>query len=657
MRSQFSFFRKDPDWHPDAGDLLLYLDGEQPSGKAARIRLHLEACWACRVEAEKVSQTISAFMDYRNRILLPSLPSLENQAGRFEDKLHALAMSTQANRFSWPSMLDRIRSSTKKLLRTPFAVPGMAVALTLVLAITLSYVWSPVVNAQQLLSHSYAVEQANDNNPNVVLHRSLRLEKRRTNDKTVLSRRRIDVWHSGGRGVTARRVYDDAGKLVAGEWSERNGSSAVYERGARTEITTRERIVPAVLDSPEDLWRFDLSARGFEGLVGTSAQAQVDKHGADYIIHYEPEDRSGNNRLLDAALTIRKADLRAVALEVTMRDQGSSGASAEPGTPVVYSIVEASFEQRPAAEVSPLVFEADAELVAAAAPDQNYPTADLQIETTYLLDRVGATLGQEVTITVGSDHKLHVEGVAATELRKEQIIGVLAAVRDNPAVVINIMTVAEALRRERAQPSVVAEIGAQAERASIPVFDELSRYFEAKAVPGSTVDVRTKIQHFSQQVSDDSSQAMCHAWILKRLANTFSPTEISSLSETAHNEYLCMVANHAQEVGQETERLQLQLGPIFFPNANSPGIEGADQSTKPANLAAAIQQLFAAASRNDAAIQSSFSLTTGSAPEGAVKVQEIQNSLFQAEQLAKWVHQTAHLNDCGGDPPRKQAMQ
>jgi hypothetical protein len=657
MRSQFSFFRKDPDWHPDAGDLLLYLDGEQPSGKAARIRLHLKACWACRVEAEKVSQTISAFMDYRNRILLPSLPSPGNQTGRFEDKLQALAISTQASRNSWPAMLDRIRTSTGKLLHTPLAVPGMAVALTIILAIAASYVWSPVVNAQQLLAHSNAIEQANDNNPNVVVHRSLLMEKRRTNDKTVLSRRRIDVWHSGGRGVTARRVYDDAGRLIAGEWSERSGSSAVYERGARTEITTRERIVPMVLNSPEDLWRFDLSASSFEGLVGTSVQAHVEKHGADYIIHYEPNDQSGDNRLLDATLTVRKADFRAVALDLTMRDTERSSAPGGQKIPVVYSIIEAGFEQRPAMEVNPQVFVADAELVAAAAPGESNVTADLQIEATYLLDRVGATLGQEVTLSVGLDHKLHVEGVAATELRKEQLIGVLAPVRDNPIVVINIMSVAEAVRRERIQPSVDAEIGAQAEHGSIPVFDELSRYFEAKAVPGSALDVRTKIQHFSQQVSDDSSQAIRHAWVLKRLTSTISPTEIGSLSEKAHNEFFCMVANHAQEVGQETEKLQIQLDPIFFPNADSTGIDGAGRSTKPTNMAAAIQQLFAATSRNDEATQFSFSVTTGRATEGAVKVQEIQSSLQQAEHLAKWIHEATYTSDCDSEKPRTKAMQ
>jgi hypothetical protein len=654
MHSRFNCFRKDRDWHPDEGDLLLYLDGEQPSRKAARIRMHLEACWACRVRAEKTSQTISSFMDYRNRILLPSLPSAAEQTGRFESKLHALAMQTQANRPSWSTMLAGIRASSEKALRAPLVAVGVAAGLVLGLAVAASYVWSPTVNAQQLLAHASAIEEAHDNNRNVVLHRLLWLEKRRYNDKQVLLRRRIDVWHSGARGITARRVYDDSGKLVAGEWSERNGSSAVYERGVRPEIGTRDGIVPKVLNSPDDLWEYDLSASSFEGLAGATAHAQVDKQGNDYVVHYEPRDGSGNDRLLSAVLTVRKADFRAVALELTVREPESSGAPAGPGTPMVYSIVEASFEQRPALEVNPQVFQTDAEFLAPPPPTkQDDATADLQIETTYLLDQVGATLGQEVTATVGADHKLHVEGVLATESRRAQIIKALAPVRHNPDAVVNLITVAEALLRKRAEPSVMAKTEAPAERSSIPLFDALSQHFETETPSGSPVDVRAKIQRLSEQVLEDSGEAMRHAWVLKRLAGTLPPTEIGSLSETAHNEYLCMVAAHAQEVGERTEKLRLELDPIIFSKGASPGTAGEGRDTSPADMTLAVQQLFETASRNDAAIQSSFSVTTGQAAEGTAKVQEIQDSLLQAERLSKWLIHAANVSDCGLDSPRK----
>jgi len=653
MQSRFNCFRKDRDWHPDEGDLLLYLDGEQPSRKAARIRLHLEACWACRVGAEKTSQTISSFMDYRNRILLPSLPSAAEHRGGFEGKLHALAVQTPDNRPSWSTMLARVRAWGGNALRAPLAA-GVAAVLVLGLAVAASYVWSPTVNAQRLLAQASAMEDAHDNNPNLVLHRSLRMEKRKYGDKQLLLRRRIDLWHSGARGITARRVYDDSGKLVAGEWSERNGSSAVYETGARPEIGTRSRMIPKVLDSPDDLWEYDLSAGSFEGLTGTAAHARVDNQGNDFVVHYEPRDRTENNRLLSAALTVRKDDFRAVALEVTVREPESPGIPAGPGTPVVYSIVESSFEQRPAREVNPQVFQTDAELLASPLPaKQGDAAADLQMETTYLLDQVGATLGQEVTVTVGADGKLHVEGVLATESRRAQIIKALAPVRHNPVAVINLITVAEALQRKRVEPAVATTAGTQAESASIPLFDQLSQYFEANTASDSSLDVRAKIQRLSEQVLEDSGEAMRHAWVLKRLANAIPPAEIGNLSETTHNQYLCMVAAHAQKVGERTGKLRLELAPILFPDGISPGMAEEGSGATPADLTVAVRQLFEAASQNDAAIQYGFSVTTGQAAQGAAKVQEIQHSLLQAEQLSKWLRQAANAGNCSPESQRK----
>jgi hypothetical protein len=321
---------------------------------------------------------------------------------------------------------------------------------------------------------------------------------------------------------------------------------------------------------------------------------------------------------------------------------------------MVYSIVEAGFEQRSALEVNPLVFQADAEFLASPPPAKpGDVTADLQIETTYLLDQVGATLGQEVTVAIGADHKLHIEGVLATESRRAQIIKVLVPVRHNPAEVINLITVAEALQRTRAEPAVVAKTEAQAERASIPLYDQLSQYFEGQTAPGSSVDVRAKIQRLSEQVLEDSGEAMRHAWVLKRLASTLPPTEIGSLSETTHNEYLCMVAGHARKVGERTEKLRLELGPILFPDGISPGMAGEGSGASPTDLTVAVRQLFEAASQNDAAIQSGFSVTTGQAVEGTAKAQEIQYTLLQAERLSKWLGHAANVCDCGPESPRK----
>jgi len=63
---------------------------------------------------------------------------------------------------------------------------------------------------------------------------------------------------------------------------------------------------------------------------------------------------------------------------------------------VVYSIVEAGFEQRAALEVNPEVFQTDAEFLPSPSIKPDDVTADLAIGTTYLLDQLGRLLARRL---------------------------------------------------------------------------------------------------------------------------------------------------------------------------------------------------------------------------------------------------------------------
>ena len=51
-------------WHPAEDDLLLFLDGEAGARQADKVRAHLEGCWACRSQRDKLDRAIAAFLDY-----------------------------------------------------------------------------------------------------------------------------------------------------------------------------------------------------------------------------------------------------------------------------------------------------------------------------------------------------------------------------------------------------------------------------------------------------------------------------------------------------------------------------------------------------------------------------------------------------------------
>jgi hypothetical protein len=483
----------------------------------------------------------------------------------------------------------------------------------------------------------------------LVLHRSLLFEKRRSGDKKVLDRRRIDVWHRGKGGVTARRVYDDAGHLVAGEWRQRDGSSEIYRSGLRPRTEKHAATVLALLKTPEELWRFDLSAKAFRELMRSTAQARVKRQGAYYVVSFEPDRDTGT--LLEAVLTVRRDDLRAVGVDLLIASAVATRppAAAAPPASQLYSIVETSFEEAPAASTRSQVFEPDRELVASEPAASPQATADLQIETTYLLDQIGATLGQQITVVIGADHKLHVEGVVETEGRKTEILNALAPVRSNPAVSVKVMSYADVLRRaHRSPPHANAGPGTlPAEGAAVPAEAQLGEYLASQAAPGQQFDLRQQVQQFSEEVVGDSNEAMRHAWVLKWLADVLPSAEIEGLSEAARRQYFSMLAEHAQQVGQHTRKLRLRLEPVFFPGEASSGRPIAVGN--PATPAQAVDRLFNAVLRTDKTIQSAFSVTFGRNSSASIKTPEFHASLIEAEELACWIQSATGGSGCSSE--------
>jgi hypothetical protein len=214
------------------------------------------------------------------------------------------------------------------------------------------------------------------------------------------------------------------------------------------------------------------------------------------------------------------------------------------------------------------------------------------------------------------------------------------------------MSYEEVLRRGRpSSPSTNAGLGTlPIENAVVPAEAELMEYLASQAAPGEQSDLRARVQQFSEQVVDDSNEAMRHAWVLKRLADAISPALIHELSETAHHEYVFMIG----EQGQHTRNLRLQLEPVFFPGHASARPPTAEENA--VTLEQAVGRLFDAVSRNDKAIQSSFSVTFGRKLSTSIKSPEFHDSLIEVEGLACWIQGTtgAGCDSSAADSKAKQ---
>jgi DNA-directed RNA polymerase specialized sigma24 family protein len=523
-------------------------------------------------------------------------------------------------------------------------------ALALLVAAAL-LVWQapPRARAAELLARAARAEEAADADAETVLHRTLVLEERDPAAGRTLTHRRVQVWRSAERGLMVRRVFDESGRLIAGEWRGTDGTRTVY-RTATKESPARAggAAVGGAARDADTAWQWELSAREFAALVGGTADAHVEERVDTYVVSYEAPDKatraSGGDASLSAAtLVINRDDLRAIVQSFTFT---GGGAARE------LRLTEASYARLPKAAVAPDVFKPDEEFFASGAMRLETPpapgpgpvggvelsstsaedgdgraSAALEVEVLRLLSQVGADLGEQITAArVG--RVLRVEAIVETEQRKAEILRALAPVLDNPSVKIDVKTAAEAARSgQPPTPSVVEQV--EPAEARIPADAELRRHLAGGA------DADAEIARFASRVSSRSRRALQHAWALKRLAERFSPQELRAMDAAAKQKWLQMVREHASAVRREGAALHQELRPVFSPAAEQVGPPPpAGVIGDEADLVARAARLLELCTAVDPAVRAAFSVSARPAPPSQIKSQEFWRALAGVQALA-----------------------
>ncbi|MDQ3917885.1 MAG: hypothetical protein M3348_05360, partial [Acidobacteriota bacterium] len=503
-----------------------------------------------------------------------------------------------------------------------------------------------------LLSKSAAVEEAAALDSGGVRHRVIDLEERRAATGELVSRRRIEVWRSAAHAVTARRLYDEQGRLVAGEWSGADGTRTVYRRGTRPEKRSAGPRDADFLPSPEEVWTLEPSAKVFEALVGRADATSVEERADSYLINYRGAPLTSSGRVVSASLMIDRAGLRPTQLSLVVRVEGEARE---------YRFREVSLERRPAADVPPSVFEPDRELVGAtaargtpspptpasaaseasapAAPANLAATAQLEVDVLDLLGRIGADLGQEVIVTRTPGGPLRVEGVVGTQGRKAEILRALAPVAHDPAVEIRIETAEEARGRSlREQSSAKGRQSAVTSESvvtedSIPAQAEVRRYLLGRGVPEQQVDL--EIGRLSNQALMMSHRAMLHVWALKSLVSRFTPEDLRSLRPEARDKWLGLVRAHALGYRKEVASLRQQLAPVFdAPQQRTAPSAEQVRMADDASLIKAVSVLVELASANHEAVRSAFTVSAGAGQNSSIRSPQFWGRLDGAGEAA-----------------------
>lgn len=513
--------------------------------------------------------------------------------------------------------------------------------------------WSrSMPSAVTLLSRAAATEQAVA--ANQVVHQTITLEERYLVTGNLISRERIEIWQHGQK-QKARRVYNDAGQLIAGVWTRADGTTTTYTRGDKPELrtdTSTETEAALNVESPSQI---DPSAGSFVGLgEGSGAprdsEFAVSQNQAAYTVSFKAGS-TGNGaqaRLVRASLILNKADLHATEESLIISRGGEER---------LYRFVETSFERRPPSAVAPAVFEPDPEISAALGSKSSTSTSkpgvaaeslepalaiaspELEVKVLSLLSGIGADLGQEVIVKKLPSGLLSLEAVVESEQRKREILAALQPVASKPALKIQIETAAEAeQRREQALGAAQgneAEVTVGIEQAlssGMPAQAALRQYLAARGVQSSRLDAES--DKLAAQIVAHSHRCMLQAWALKDVASRFSQDELNAMDTKSRDEWLKLIRLHASNYERESKSLQGELAGIFNVAAQTtgPGSQGKVVSglTGDAGLIQSVRRLIDAATAADEAIRAEFTVGTKKTAGAGVSPSSILQRLSTA---------------------------
>jgi RNA polymerase sigma factor (sigma-70 family) len=585
-------------------------------------------------------------------------PSLVEQQQEAQEEIvgDAVPSSTNAARTKRQTIGNTLKQALTRLGRAlsswnvwsrPSAVTAIF-ALILIAALFLVQFRKPasIILAADLLNRSAAMEEMNEARTDQVLHRTISLEERNSAGQLVSSRK-IEEWHSGENGITARRLYNEKGALIAGDWRRRDGAQTLYSHGQNPRLRLAPEKRAGLSLAFADVWQLEPSATEFTQLIKDSEKVKVEELASTYSLSYSSDGAEGLKGLIKATLVLSRSDLHAIEETLLLR-QGEETRE--------YRFTESSFERHSPSTVAPAVFEPEKELLSSVkpetgnsklettplpvsssptAPSPSAATAAQEVEVLQALNSVGADMGEQVNVTRSPDGLLRVQGIVETEQRKQEILKALHPVSNNPAVRVDIKTVAEALKQSKSQNSDSAETLERVTGASnsFPIQEDLRRYFSGKGVPENQLDERST--QFAYRMAGESSQVLQHAWALRRLAERFSPEELRTLDPEARTKWLGLIHQHARGLRHSLATLREGLGPLFPSAAAASGLQSQGEIKDDGELQRAIGRLFELCSHSDEEIRSALSVSTDPTKGRSVRTRQFWLSFKAAEDLAK----------------------
>ena len=500
----------------------------------------------------------------------------------------------------------------------------------------------PVPTAILLLEQANQAEELIAETPDLVTHRVIGLEERNSAG-SLMAQRKIETWENS-KGSFVQRLYDENDRMLAGTWQKADGSRTVYHHGSGSRLHMVPIKTDSLLVNLEDVWQVKLSAKEFKALAAPGEQGDVMEQPASYIISYNDGRTIGASRLVKATLTLNRTNLRAIE-QTLLIERGNEVRE--------YRFIEASFERLTLKDVPPRVFEPEpilersagvakrsdatttASLVRHNSPSLTVASAELEVDVAYLLNQAKADRHEQISLSRTPEGVLLVEGVVDTESRKNDFLGALSPVSNNPLVKIEIVTVTEALRRQQRRSYSGIQVREVEETANtIAVDRELRNYLSRKiGTSGAGADLDEAVRSFSARTVNRGYRALFHAIELKRLTTQFAKVDMRTVTPDARVKWLRMVHEHAAAFERETVILRQELQPLFAFSIDSTSTSGGGEISNDADLAQTVEQIHKLALQSSDAISSAFTISSQSS-SAAIRSPQFWRAVTTAGALA-----------------------
>ncbi len=620
--------------HPSEDDLLCYIDGELSPKLTESLCSHLEACWHCRNRAEKFQAAISLFIDYRSQVVQPLIETPNNWSG-FGSKLRDVAAEIVPPSLwqRWRTTLDRLRVSLQEMDVRAARLTAIS-AFTILLGIAGVYFLlissQTIVSAEELINRA-AASRENElrNTDQPVLYQQLRVKRRDAQGEDSAN---IELWQD----VDNSRMRQVASPKTSADASEVQKLNVLADLDNILRANNYEPPPLSIIGFRA--WRKTLPEK--RDLV---EEAKIDEGISVLRLSTEITTQPVDGQLIASVLVVRASDYHP--LEQHFRVMSADGVqefelretsfavmslnSLNPGFFADSSPVVTSARPLPSPGQSPEEV-ANATTVAVSVPGavatgtlpNVVATAELEVEVLDLLHNAGADLGEQIEVKRMPNGPVMITGVVETLERKNQILNALQSVSGNPAVKIQINTVADEIARQKqakAQPKPSVE-NVEVEGDTFPAEADLRAHFN-----GSDQAVR----QFASRMTGRSSQAMTYLWAMKRLKSQFTVAELQKLTPEARSKWLNVIRSYARSYQSEIAALKRELQPVFGVSAGAG--DGASVNSD-AELMQTVDRLFEAGSGSNQVVRQAF--TTGSGTN-ALKTAQFWRMLSEAEGLAK----------------------